>query len=529
MEDESQGQSIAFLKRYDRNTSAMSLHCRETIPRVLKCSKELRIRTPIVAPITTAVTPALLPIEVMLKDSDLGDVSRKIVLRRKGEVPYIADAEFPPFPSLLLLSETEFTDVLFQKLDACVSTMCDFSNADHDVKAKEDKLAALIDLKAVLESTILVKSVNYMHLREFVRMIEKHIDFDRVPVHVLMLSNDWTSLEFCEPSWLHLSVVYQIFTQLIHVYKTQITIPAKLMTRLIERLSSPDPRERESLATFFCTYLKVFASQRNLLVTKFVHMITDYLDSFENPFAVPPALRLWHTFPKWFESKIKRPISVLIALANSPHASVFFSVLIPVLEICSQSSESRQAMIRVLVAHVPPYPVETQIVRILIISRFLEQLSAADFAAVNKPVINFLRRCATCESAKVMQSSFNLWNNHKITNLFKPCARDIQEELYDVVVTASISHWSASVRASAKFVLKAIHRLSGDEFDLMHKTKRFENTTTASSSWLRVLRAAESKDEEFANTGAIKRLEIESLFEQWDRPTGMSALLRHSH
>ena len=525
---EADTQGLAFLKRYDRNTSAMSMRCSQEIPRVLKCSKDLRNRTPIVAPITKAVTPALLPIEFMLKENDIGDVSRRIILRRKEESNHTGDVEFPCLPNPLLVHENEFPDVLFQTVEACMNVMCDFSNPEHDVKAKEDKLAALVNLKTVLESPVHVKLVNYMHLREFMRMIEKHIDFERLQFRVLLLSCDWSTLEFCEPSWLHLSVVYQIFTQLVHVYKTQIAVSAKLLSRLVERMGSPDSRERECVSAFFCTYLKVFASQRNALVTNFVHKLVDYIETLKNPFVVPGILHLWRMFPKWFEEKVKRPLSILVPLCNSPHVTVFFSVAIPVLILYGSTPEHKEELVQILVREFPAYPVESQIVRILIICKLLEQLTPAEFAVVNKSVISFLRTCATCESAKVIQSSFNLWNNHKITSLFKPFAKSIQAELYSFVVSASISHWCPSVRGSAKFVLKAIQRLSGDEFEIMHKTKRPTTKAVTSSKWNRVLRAAAANDPEFAEIRTVKSYEIDTLFEEWDRPAGVEDLIRYS-
>ena len=395
--------------------------------------------------------------------------------------------------------------------------MCNFSRPDVDTRAKEEKLTCLLDLKSALENTAIIKNINYMHLRELMTMIEAHIDIDRLPIDKILWHSDWSSLEFCEPSWPHLGVIYQILGQLVNVYKSQVNISWRLMDRIMERLSSPDVRERESVVSFLCVYLKMFGSKRNAVVTRLVQMLIGYIDTLNNPFVVPSILQLWKTFPKWFDEKIPNPRSVLIPLCNSPDVALYFALVIPIIALYIVSSDDKQKMVRTLVDNFPPWPARNQIIRILIVSKILEQMDESEFGGVRKSVTRLLQMCASCENAKVAQSTFNLWNNHRITSLFKLFAKDVQQDLYCSIVCASRSHWSPAVRGAAKFVLTSIQRLSGNSFETMHKQRQEMPASATALHWTRVLNAAAANDAEFEETMLVKRYEIENSFRLWDR------------
>ena len=515
---DSQSRSLRYLKRYNAgSTSAISLLIPVKIPKVLKQSEHLKHRTPIVAPHTKPTFMSMTPLEAMLKEKDLGDISKKVPLRSKNETEHNKDAKFPMFAPLMVVDEANFIDVLFQKIESCTTVMCNFSRQEFDAKAKEEKLACLLDLKSVLEDTVTVKHVNYMHLKEFVTMIEAHLDVERLPIDAILWQTDWSSLDFCEPAWPHLSVVYQILMQLLNVYKSQVHISERLMNRILERMSSPDARERETVVAFLSVYLKMFGSKRNTIITKLVQMLIAYIDTLNNPFLVPSILQMWKMFPKWFDEKIKKPLSVLVPLCNSPDVPLYFSLVIPIIDMYITASEDKQKMVRTLVDSFPPWPAKNQIIRILIVSKILEEMDESDFRVVRKSVTRLLQQCASCENAKVAQSSFNLWNNHKITNLFKLCAKDIQEDLYCSIVCASRSHWSPLVRGGAKFVLKSIQRLSGNSFECMHKRRQQATASATSLNWNRVLNTAAANDAQFAEIMLVKRYEIENSFRTWDK------------
>lgn len=458
-----------MLGRYVGRSSAMKVIRPVTKPALLVNHANMITRAPFMNPLPGlkiergSSQPFLLIPEVV----DEPWLNKKIYIR-DSNIKRDKDLDLPNLPSFTEIPQAEIPEMITKKLELCMN-LCNFFSNKIDIEAKQRKGKSLNDLIFLFNDQFYTKFLGYNHLFLAVHMFEMHFDRSPYIVHSQILIDD-EKIEYIDMSWPHMSLVYELLILFLKVFRSQLHLPQSMINNMIALLNTPDANERDELSEFFVIYLQTYQEQKKPIFMKFKAMIIEYNISKTTPYCISPILKILLKFPKTSQIFLEPKIYTLSPLFCAPHVSLFFSLLLPLIEIFTAGNEKvLMETVKFFMLRFPVSPAPAQIIRISILNSLVEQMKSESFQMIYPSLFYLYAKLASSGNSKVCQVSFLIWQNPKIRRLMVPFSLQILDIMYPSICNTLKTHWSQAVKSSAVYVIKSMQSMEPAHFERLHK------------------------------------------------------------
>jgi len=421
---------------------------------------------PSVSPMGSPSQPAPPPRpEIKLKPRDSG--GPEATLPEKLSRADLLKATIPTF------SESSDAVTLFLlKLKCCCVTF-DWGGPDSaaDVRAKDVKRSQLLELleyigknKDVFTPEVLEGIIQMVSINMFRPLPPRSGETTATADRKAMAETDEEDPVF-EPSWPHLSIVYEFFLRFIVSSDVDIKtlkkyINADFVLQLLALFDSEDHRERDYLKTILHRIYAKFMALRafirkaiNNVFWTFIYEtgkhngiaeLLEILGSIINGFALP--LKAEH---KHFLCNVLTPMHKVKGL------SVFHQQLqYCVTQFVDKDSSLSVPVLSGLLKYWPVTNSSKEVLFLNELEELLELTQPEEFKMLLKPLFTQLSRAIGSFHFQVAERALFLWHNEYISGLIADHRQEILPIIYPVLHENSEGHWNLTVKNLTHNVLK---------------------------------------------------------------------------
>lgn len=414
------------------------------------------------------------------------------------------DLVLPKLPSLPDQIQRSTIPLIEEKIELC-KKLCEFCDPNVDKEAKAIKEATLRELDSVFSDIENVRQLTATTIDKLFDMFSINIMRDILPVpEKYMIYDDEPPV--VEVGWSHYSIVYQIMLNYQRHSPQDRHFNKNFANQMMTRLNSPDINEREQIVQFFSMYVKINPNEIKSYIKRFSFFLNAYLEDKNIPFAVTPILKFYiEQFPLFIKdaSFLMYMLSTsIIQLVSAQHIVTFLPLITQLFNFYISIDKSITIkIVRRVMSYWPETCPSKQPLFINLLLSLISNLSLKDFELISRPLFNLLARCATSSSAKVVESSFQIWSDGKIIPMILDNTRTIFPIIFPAFSVAIKEHWNTTTQNAALDTLKSMHDIDPFIFDELKMNKRVVNNqrdsvSSAHRNWALIARTAAKTDRE---------------------------------
>lgn len=389
-------------------------------------------------------------------DTIIDDVDIPFSLQNKTNKVH-SNIELNKLPPLPYASSRNFSEALKEKCKLC-ETMCDFLDPEGDLSAKEIKLQQLTDILDAI--TVGFSKLSKGDFLNILNMIEKHIFRPLNEIDPKFMYSDGL-VHFIDPSWSHLSVVYQILISLITTLPNMFDI--SFIKKVIHRFSAPFINEQSQLSSIVIQYIISNPDKMDQVLKTISTLFLEYLYGGIGPYAIIPALSVFHVINEQCPSlTLQIYFSHFLQLLRAPHFVYFQDIFYQILfNVFKEKSNQHFALptIEYLIHHWPKTRSAKQVNFFNILTLAMTNLDPVEFQEIMVPVFQLVASSSCSENQKVASAAFSIWTPIEIELMIMDNSRSIFPIIYKPVSEALKDHWSTSVQDILQSILRTMDRI----------------------------------------------------------------------
>jgi serine/threonine-protein phosphatase 2A regulatory subunit B' len=339
-------------------------------------------------------------------------------------------------------------------------TLCDFTDLESDLEAKEVKLAVLQDLDSVFADKSLLVNWPPGLFQAFHRMVIVNLFRELPPVPPSLLAGIDEPV-FADVAWSHLQPVYSLLLKYQQANPRDSRFDLRFCKLMIGNLHASDRNERELVLLYISRYIAARRENQCPVLSKFHYMLHLYLEGAICPWPVTNILRFYasHYQDPGMNSPFYRNLfrCDLAALLTARHVSLFYQPLTSLLEAIVEADPP--FAVRFVDDAIKRWPLGApakQPVFLNVITFLLERTPRHLFERFVPRVFVFLARCVRSPHAQVAMLALRVWSNARIAANIAVFASQIAPCVADAVGRVSTSHWDPAVRRAAAETVVAL-------------------------------------------------------------------------
>jgi serine/threonine-protein phosphatase 2A regulatory subunit B' len=276
---------------------------------------------------------------------------------------------------------------------------------------------------------------------------------------------------FMEPSWPHLSIVYELLLRIVQSNEIDLAlkkkyIDTKFIIRLLDLFDSYDYREREALKTITHRIYGKLTNRRALIRRAISNVFFTFVYETERHNGIAELLEILGSIINGFAVPVKQDHVKLLERALIPlHSCKAVRSYHPVLSYCMSQYVNKEQRFAVQIVEGilkcwPQGSSEKEMLFLNELEEVIEVLSPATFALIEEKLYDRIARCIRGEHFQVAERALHMWGN-EILNQIAVEDEAHRRKILPIVfpALAAISkegsgHWQQSVRDGAVFVLQ---------------------------------------------------------------------------
>ena len=196
----------------------------------------------------------------------------------------------------------------------------------------------------------------------------------------------------------------------------------------------------------------------------------------------------------------------VIPLISCQHNATIYPLFVQLVGTMSKfDPELPKKTLRVALHHWPESRPSKQISYFQLLDALIEKLPADDFEQMCPKIFNLYSRCAlSSQHAKVIETSFKIWQNVSILQMMMDNTRSIFPILYPTYQKVMKEHWKGGTQDAALNAIKSMHDLDPFMFDELAQQNKRNNSQTNQVAddqlnqlhkfWAQVARTAAKRD-----------------------------------
>jgi hypothetical protein len=361
--------------------------------------------------------------------------------------PDLALLALPPLPRPIR-SVVE----LLPRFQLCQS-LCDFTDLDSDLQAKEVKLTILQDLDSAFADKTAVTNWPPGLFQAFYRLLVLNLFREIPPISTSLLAS-FDEPIFADVAWSHLQPVYSLLLKYQQANPGDRRFDLSFCKLMVGNLRAPDRNERELVILYLSRYVAVRRENQGPLLSKFHYLLHLYLDGAICPWPVANILRFYtsHFQDPGMNSPFYRNLfrCDLAALLTARDVALFFQPLVSLLEaIVEVDPPFAVKFVDEAIKRWPLGAPAKQPLFLNVITVLLERTPRHLFERLVPHVFVFLGRCIRSPHAQVAMLALRVWSNPKIAANIAVFAGQIAPLVTDSIGRVSTTHWDPAVRRAA--------------------------------------------------------------------------------
>lgn len=413
------------------------------------------------------------------------------------------DIQLTKLPRINEPIDSKSIPLIEEKLTQC-KTMCDYSDNEADLSAKNIKTQSLIELVSIFDTSSYYTFFTPTTIDKLFEMIETNI-FRPIPLvpEKYLFFNDEPYIT--EVNWPHLQYVYDILNKFITNSPKDKHLTPEFMEKITNLLIVPDANERDCIVKFIITYLGIYTKQTEKVITQISYLLVGYIDGVYGPFPVNPAFKI---FEKCFEADPTNNFyqkifeTCVLPIASSKHLMSFYQPFTKIIGIMLKSTEGLAVSIfTYIIRKFPESKPSKQVIYFKLLNFVVGKMSQTEFESISSRLFKLLAQCAKSSNSKVVEASFLIWSDIKIIPLILDNSGNIFPLIYTEVYRTMKEHWNNYTRTAALNTIKSMHDIDSFYFDEISNgkeqnmyTKEESEISKLQKKWAMVARAAAQQD-----------------------------------
>jgi len=379
---------------------------------------------------------------------------------------------------------SDHVSLFLLKLKVCCVTF-DWGGPDTatDVRAKDVKRSQLLELleyigknKEVFTPEVLEGIVHMVSINMFRPLPPKTGETTIVQVRTTVSESEEDDPVF-EPSWPHLSIVYEFFLRFIVSSGVDIKtlkkyINADFILQLLALFDSEDHRERDYLKTILHRIYAKFMALRAFIRKAINNVFWTFIYETGRHNGIAELLEILGSIINGFALPLKAEHKNFLCNVLTPmHKVKTLSVFHQQLQYCVTQfvDKDPSLAVPVLSGLLKYWPVTNSSKEVLFLNELeelLELTQPEEFKSLLKPLFTQLARAIGSSHFQVAERALFLWHNEYISGLIADHRHDILPIIYPVLHENAEHHWNLTVKNLTHNVLKIFV-----ELDEEHNTK----------------------------------------------------------
>ena len=410
-----------------------------------------------------------------------------------------SDLNFPEIPSIPLEITKSVENLILEKINLC-KLLCDFSDPDSDVIAKNRKILTLKEILNLISNPsnilILTEKIKF----ELFEMI--FINLNRpIPLIDPNLLNSLDEPIIIDINWPHLSLIYNILNTFLTKLPNDLIFINNFHKKILHLLHSCDNNERDQLIIFLENYVNIFPERELQIIHDLSNLLIGYKEKKHSIFCVTPILKFYSLR---FKTNINKDNSILplyknkiIPLITCQHIqTIYNNFLLIATNLFNIDKSIVLSSLRRIFLHWPESNASKQIYFINLIIFFLEKINLKDFEKIISQLFKILVKCSQSNHYKIVETSLEIWSNINIIPKILENSKKIYPIIFPALNLASKEHWRKSTQNLILTSLKSMHDIDPFMFDELNKNKILikDNSENLQKNWAKIARAAASVD-----------------------------------
>ena len=413
--------------------------------------------------------------------------------------PIIID-DIPPLP---LIESHNFEAIFEKKLEAC-SQICPFANEEKEKISIDRKTRYLTEIyRLFIGSSPQSGKMTDVQFEKVYQMVMKNI-VRRLPNlgETTMLNEDVSPFE--EPSWTHLSIVYQILTKIFYEFPDAKFFDFSTIQKLMKVSGTGDSRERTQISIFVSRFISVRGEYLNDIIALFSSIVAAYLDHQNSPHSVLTVITIFnfiikdlHEAKHGFTTFLRKLLIPLMADSNFPF---FQSQLVEIYHFFIDENTRNTGYIgRLIVNKWPKQNTCKQVVFLSLLMKCIPKMHSKDLHEILPKALSIIAKATDSDCSKVAEAAFSMWTTLGFEKIINDNLPLIFKYFPKHVLNARNYHWYQTVRNNANFAISVLMKRdpktmqnearAAQEVD---ESKLFENEIR---SWILIAHEASKNDD----------------------------------
>lgn len=369
------------------------------------------------------------------------------------------EVNIPPIPSLPSPCDPNFNQIFAVKIKIC-NMIFDFSKNQFQIREKKIKSETLVEINDLLSKKSEASLLTNQQKDMIYKMIIKNI-YDQDPfVTKENICPSTVKWDFCDRSWPHLKLVYQILLQFIYVFPDLVKID--LIKKTIRLLNIPVNEERDCLISFIKCYYSIHPNQLDEIWGMIKNALCNVISQIYTPYCVEPILIFisGSVRPDYLIKIFHTHLLPLFRLNQLYLYSNRLSELI--FKIAEKSMILQTDAIEFLIKYFPYQCGQKQFLFISALHLIFDEISGNDLGDIASKLINFLKITIRSSNNKLAESAVKLLLSPTMSYILLKNISISAQPLYDSLNWSSLNHWGSSVKNACKKALAILGNINSE-------------------------------------------------------------------
>ncbi|OHS93790.1 hypothetical protein TRFO_02296 [Tritrichomonas foetus] len=419
-------------------------------------------------------------------------------------------------PHLPGIGASNFDSIYREKMKIC-SYVFNFQSPEADKLGKNVKLESLIEIESFFQRKKDIQQINNDLINLTFDMIYENI-FDQDPF-VIQKFKCQCEGNIIDPSWVHLTHVFNIFQSFFSNFPEFQRINIELAKKTIILLNLPDKVVRDAFLSFLNSYVRVHTSDICDLVVFCKSVFQNIVDEIYSCYCASSIINF--LTPIYMANKpcSDQLISVasdgIFQLFRCNNLTLFSESLCDFIRhVLENERELQDILITRLLRTFPTQNGTKQIPFINAMISVLKIASSKVLQIHSFQIINFLEICIESPNSKVAEAALSMWTGHKIINFLIQNNKLAISELLPSILIVSSCYWNKKVQNVAQNALSSMKRINTSQYSfLLHqisgnieaKNVTNYNECTSMKGWALIFRTAAMKDNTIDLTSMLRK------------------------
>lgn len=353
-----------------------------------------------------------------------------------------------------------------------------FSDTSADIREKEMKRVVLQDLCDYVNAGGSGKFTE-SNSPVIIKMISANL-FRALPPSRHPLSQESYDLEeeepVLEPSWPHLSIVYEFLLRFVVSSDTDAKVAKKyidqsFIIRLLDLFDSEDPRERDYLKTILHRIYGKFMAHRPFIRRAINYVFYRFVYETEKHNGIAELLEILGSIINGFALPLKEEHKQFLARGLLPlHKPKCLALYHQQLSYCvtqfvEKDPRLAEVVIKGLLRFWPLTNSHKEVMFLGELEEVLELTQSEEFESVAEPLFRQISRCLTSSHFQVGERSLFLWNNEYIVSLVSQHRSQVLPLVVGALEHNAKHHWNPAVHNLSLNVRKMFQEMDAVLYD----------------------------------------------------------------